>query len=92
MSLEVHVDVVAAAVHLRTPSMAVSVIPDLWYEGLPLPRSSCQLPAVEDYPLHDEDGEEARRYDELRQREAGLLDSNTHKFSISRVKGEHLHL
>lgn len=84
MSLEVHMDVVAAVLRVRTSSMSMSVIPDLWYEGLPLLGGPPQFPAVEDNPLHDEDGEEAGRHDELGQRETGLFDTNADTLSLCR--------
>lgn len=90
VSLEVHVDVVAAALRLGTSSVSMRVVPDLWYEGLPLHRRPPQFPAVEDNPLHDEDGEEARRHDELGQRETGLRDSNTDALTLARDESEHL--
>lgn len=74
VSLEVDVDVVAAALQVgrrRGPAVAVAV---LWQQRRPLAVvSSSRLTEAQDHFLQDEDREETRGHDELWQGEAGLL-------------------
>lgn len=77
VSLEVDVQVVAAALQVRARPVAV---PGLWYErGILLP-SRPHLPTVQNDPLQNEDGEEAGSHDELWQGEIALFQ--THKETL----------
>lgn len=67
-------DVVAAALQIRTCSVTMSVpISVVWYQGRPLLCSPSHLPTVHDDSLQDEDGEEAGSHDELWKGESGLF-------------------
>ncbi len=80
--LKVNMDVVAAALQLRARSMAVPVsvsISAVRYQWRPLILRTRHLSTVQDYPLQNEDCEEAGSYDELWKRETGLFQTDTER-------------
>lgn len=77
MSLKVHVNVVAAALWVRTCAMAVAVaVSSSWYEGGSLVMSCSHLLTVQNNPLQNEDCKEASSHDKLWKRETGLFDQH----------------
>lgn len=86
VSLKVHMDMMAAALQIRTWSMAVSVsISVVLYEGRPLLLSPSSVPTVQDNPLQYEDHEEARGHDELWERETGLFETDGERLMSLRI-------
>lgn len=74
VSLEVHVDMVAAAFQVRVWSPAVAVPVSVFrYKGCSLLLSSSHLSAVHNNLLQNEDDEEAESHDKLWKGEAGLF-------------------
>lgn len=86
MSLEVHVNVVAAALWVRTCAVAVAMtvaVSSFWYEGGSLVMSCSHLLKVENNPLQNEDCKEASSHDKLWKRETGLFETSIERlFSL----------
>lgn len=79
MSLKVHMNVVAAALWVRTCAVAVAVavaISSFWYEGGSLVMSCSHLLTVQNNPLQNEDCKEASSHDKLWKRETGLFETS----------------
>lgn len=77
MSLKVHMNVVAAALWVRTCAVAVAMaISSFWYEGGSLIMSCSHLLTVQNNPLQNEDCKEASSHDKLWKRETGLFETS----------------
>lgn len=92
MGLKVHVNMVAAALQVWAPTMAVAVaISSFRYEGGSLVTSSSHLLKVQNNPLQHEDYKEADSHDELWKRETGLFETSIKRlFHIKVYRSFHL--
>lgn len=75
MGLKVHVNMVAAALQVWAPTVAVAIY-SFRYEGGSLVTSSSHLLKVQNNPLQHEDYKEADSHDELWKRETGLFETS----------------
>lgn len=75
MSLKVHMNVMAAALWVRTCAVAVAISP-FWYESGSLVMSCPHLLTVQNNPLQNEDCKEASSHDKLWKRETGLFETS----------------
>lgn len=77
MSLKVHMNVVAAALQVRTCAVAVAVtISSFWYQCGSFVMSSSHLLEVQNNLFQDEDCKEASSHNKLWKRETGLFETS----------------
>lgn len=88
MSLKVNMNMVAAALKIRTCFMAVALsmpVPVFWNKGCPLLLSPPHLLTIQDNPLQYEDCEEASSNDKLWKGKTGLFETNIERLSSFKV-------